>query len=349
MKAGQVLDLRTDLMHRLTNDDPFRRQVAFMVSGAMGDTLGGPDAFEHRDEINRAVDARMPVVDTFANYMKVAEVYRVSEDMSAMVQYAASQLDDTDAIDLSLAPTQCGFVRFDKPLPMGDVHGKTMFVHWLVWGPFEARDMHGKVLEDQRLTAVLTFSDPRTEPDEVHEEMLALARKDRGAKGVTFYSELVGRFATTGFDYLFDGSRLGPPMMEPSEKQRAESALWGREALPGTNPTRYIHALWLLLNQSVTHVAEEQVNRSAEKRAEKRRLPSRVTVVRLRREASSMERKHGESHVEWQHRWIVRGHWRWQACGEGRSERRRIWINPFVKGPDGAPFVQSEKVYSLER
>lgn len=30
--------------------------------------------------------------------------------------------------------------------------------------------------------------------------------------------------------------------------------------------------------------------------------------------------------------WIVRGHWRNQAYGEGRKERKYIWIKPYVKG-----------------
>lgn len=35
-------------------------------------------------------------------------------------------------------------------------------------------------------------------------------------------------------------------------------------------------------------------------------------------------------------RFIVRGHWRNQAVGEGRKERKRIWIQAFWKGPQGA-------------
>lgn len=32
------------------------------------------------------------------------------------------------------------------------------------------------------------------------------------------------------------------------------------------------------------------------------------------------------------HQWIVRGHWRNQACGPYLSERKLIWIQPYVKG-----------------
>lgn len=33
---------------------------------------------------------------------------------------------------------------------------------------------------------------------------------------------------------------------------------------------------------------------------------------------------------------VVRGHWRNQACGRGRKKRRMIWIQPFWKGPQEA-------------
>jgi len=36
-------------------------------------------------------------------------------------------------------------------------------------------------------------------------------------------------------------------------------------------------------------------------------------------------------------RFVVRGHYRRQACGEGRQERKTIWIRPHWKGPEDAP------------
>lgn len=38
-------------------------------------------------------------------------------------------------------------------------------------------------------------------------------------------------------------------------------------------------------------------------------------------------------------RFLVRGHWRNQTCGPKNSERRRIWIMPHWKGPDGAEII----------
>lgn len=39
------------------------------------------------------------------------------------------------------------------------------------------------------------------------------------------------------------------------------------------------------------------------------------------------------------YRYIVRGHWRNQAYGEGRSKRKLLWIQPFYKGPEMSEVV----------
>jgi hypothetical protein len=44
-------------------------------------------------------------------------------------------------------------------------------------------------------------------------------------------------------------------------------------------------------------------------------------------------------------RFVVRGHWRQQACGPARSERKRMWIQPFWKGPAaGEKLVRAYRV-----
>lgn len=45
-----------------------------------------------------------------------------------------------------------------------------------------------------------------------------------------------------------------------------------------------------------------------------------------------------KSHAAWKlkNKFIVRGHWRNQACGKGRTDHRLTWIEPHWKGPDGA-------------
>lgn len=351
MPAGKLLDSRTDLLKRLASSDAFRRQFAFLMASQTGQ-IPSFTTMEEAAQMNRAeglVERFLPNCEVAANHLRVGEVYRVSPDMSAMVEFAASQLDDSDAIDLSLPPTQAGLVRFDKPLVVSDIRGKKMYVHWMLWGPIADDKGHSHM-------GVWAFNDPQSLPDEIHVEMLALAQQE-SPRHARWYNDMVGRFATISFDFLKEGRSVGPMEAMPSQRQIAEVLKEGFEPLPGTNPVRYVHALWLLLNQTVTKVEDEPVNASARKRAGKARLPEKVTVIRLRREEIAQRREPGESMVEWQHRWIVRGHWRWQRVGEHyagaveteKGYRARIWINPFVKGPESAPIRQSEKVYSLDR
>jgi hypothetical protein len=46
-------------------------------------------------------------------------------------------------------------------------------------------------------------------------------------------------------------------------------------------------------------------------------------------------------------RWMVRGHWRNQACGYQLQERRSTWIEPHWKGPDNGPL--SIRPHDLKR
>jgi len=54
----------------------------------------------------------------------------------------------------------------------------------------------------------------------------------------------------------------------------------------------------------------------------------------------------GDKRYELSARFRVRGHWRNQAIGKGRLDRKLIWIKPFVKGPSMAELV--ERNYRVE-
>lgn len=49
------------------------------------------------------------------------------------------------------------------------------------------------------------------------------------------------------------------------------------------------------------------------------------------------------------HRWMVRGHWRQQAYGPGRALRRTQYVEPYIKGPAGAPLLARDKVWVWRR
>jgi hypothetical protein len=123
----------------------------------------------------------------------------------------------------------------------------------------------------------------------------------------------------------------------------------------GPNPSMiWLMAVWLLMQQTIVDVRTEPVDRPLRKAAIKRKMKqSEVSVIALRkRKAASIE---GESQIEWSHRWLVRGHWRQQWVGPRDGEmgveryQTPIWIHPHIKGPDNAPLLVRDHVYSLER
>lgn len=381
MRPSEVLDAQVDLIERL-GEPTFRGQITNMVSSA----LGGMDEAYHdlrmatnarekaraREEIRHWEQQYASAPDLLLRHLKASYAYRVSHDMSLMVEHAASMIDDTDQFLPALAPTGCGIARFDSPLRYTDIQGKIMLVHWMVWGPAAGRMRQTNETIDGG-TAVWMFNDTWSQPDEVQQEIIADAAHEEDGIKAEFLRRM-GRWATIGVTVLFPGQRFGPATAMPPESQAARLLAEGREPMPGTNPNRFIQALWMLLNQTITKVEREEAERPARRRAKRMGLPSEVTVVRLRREEGAYEPT--ETEVEWQHRWIVRQHWRWQPYGSRRADHAhvygpievesgtlvqrcvhegcenhltRIIINPYVKGPEGAPLKQSEKVYSLDR
>jgi hypothetical protein len=346
MTPSEVLDAQGDLLIRLedhTFADYARKMMRYQDVrphvALAGMNIREPD------------DAGLAALKSAA---RAAYAYRVSHDMSILVEHAADSLNEEDKFDRSLAPTGCGFVSFDRPIPVIDARGLEMLIHFMVWAPDYDVQGFGPG------TTVWVFNDTYRKMDEAWELMWNFVLEDETIteEEIERMTRCIGRWATVGSFQAVDGRNLGPAMIDPDSAQKKEIIAEGQTPHAGTNVNRIVHALWLLMNQTITVVEEEIPERASRRRAQKRGMPSGVTVIKLRREELRPVRKDGESHVEWQHRWIVRGHWRWQVCGEHHplaqeiepgKFRCRIWINPFEKGPEGAPLMQTEKVYSLER
>jgi hypothetical protein len=108
-------------------------------------------------------------------------------------------------------------------------------------------------------------------------------------------------------------------------------------------------ATWLLMMQPTVAEPRPLVEPPEPDRPGTRRPRSdrAVTVIDLRRthpaRADRTDSGDGPSRV-YTRRWLVRGHWRQQAVGPGRSQRRPTYVPPYVKGPDGAPMIETERV-----
>jgi len=349
MNPPELLDHKADLMARLENPTlkgAWRHQVFLDFKDSDIAAKEGLD--ESRARNNAAV-----TIETLRRVLPEAECFHVTADMTSLVSFAATQLDETDRINRLMMPTRAGIARFEGGLPFQDVRGKQMRISWIVWGPIIAESRRHDSGEPTEWTMLWMFNDHREEPDQV---ALELARDEPEVEALR--NQLQGRWGFTGAQSITDQQRLGPAW-QPAPEAKIETILAeGGVPVEYSNLTRLIHAFWLLCNQTVTDIGPADVPRPFRKRAGRANIPPRVVVIRLRNRKTA--RAEGESLVEWHHRWVVRGHPAWRACGPNHPLaepypedptrfRVRVWIAPYTKGPEGRPLIVSEKVYSLQR
>lgn len=272
-----------------------------------------------------------------------AETYYVSADMTDVMLIASQSLDGLDRFAQDLWPTPDGFLLFQRGMINVDVWGRNVSCKALVWNRQSIKGRPG--------TMVNLYADLDDERDSLHQNMDLRERDQMGAS--------MGRLSTSEIYWFADDQRVGPPEVPVDEEyaQYADPEYGHILSLSTGNPARPILALLMLLNQTIVDLAHHDLRPTNPKRARKMKVPGQVTIVTLRHTKGS-KKQEGESHIEWQHRWIVRGFWRSQACGPNYPMcqevspgvfRARIYISPYPKGPPDKPFRQTTKINSLIR
>lgn len=76
-----------------------------------------------------------------------------------------------------------------------------------------------------------------------------------------------------------------------------------------------------------------------------------TVLVREALDTGAQPERAGGEDRKWKltHRHLVRGHWRAQACGPKRAERKPTFVPPYIKGPEGAPIRQTSRVHIWQR
>ena len=114
---------------------------------------------------------------------------------------------------------------------------------------------------------------------------------------------------------------------------------------------RALVVTWLLMGQTLVREEETPPSKASVKHLRRidPALLTSVRYVRLRHAGSAAREQAGEgSGRQRQVRWIVRGHWRnhWYPS---RQAHRPIWIDAHIKGPDGAPILDPDKLVNVLR
>lgn len=113
---------------------------------------------------------------------------------------------------------------------------------------------------------------------------------------------------------------------------------------------RALLVTWLLMGQTLAR-EEKTVPSKASVKHLRRLDPDLLTSVRyvqLRHAGSVPAARGSGAGRPYQFRWIVRGHWRnhWYPS---RNAHRPIWIDTHMKGPDGAPILDPDKLVNVLR
>jgi hypothetical protein len=107
--------------------------------------------------------------------------------------------------------------------------------------------------------------------------------------------------------------------------------------------SRMLLAVLTAMGHRLTRIDEPETENRGERRRIHRDLPS-LRVIRLATGASA-KRSEGTGTVEWNKRWIVRGHWHTVVHGPNRSLRKVQWYDPYVKGPEDKPLDDRDTIW----
>lgn len=283
-----------------------------------------------------------------------AALYYVNTDMVELLNQAKDGIGETGFMEYDL-PTPVGMAYLDKDLLTFQALSKST-VRAEVWEEYSAKwpyylDESGEnFCAPARMLLLWRYFPPQEE-------------HPHGWVRVAWYEDRDYMTAKMGMTWpiVEDGpldmdklqSRLGPFVFD------GHQAIWCHPDAAELKVDRtdtgedwrgargdMFRALCFLLRQRVAETETVMPDRAARRRALREgKEPPPVRVISIRGVGNGGAA--GDGQREWKHRWMVRGHWRRQWYRSIQAHRP-VWINPFVKGPDDAPLLGGEKVYSVK-
>jgi len=255
-----------------------------------------------------------------------ADPIYVDDHMMTLVEAAAATFAPERIVPEDL-PTMTGFVLFPRSVVVD-------------WG------RRVDQVERDDGTRVVTL--PTASPSETRwrAALWSLVHNASGVHGVNvtlFEDTLTAEWVKWKREHADRTPLLSPPPLVMSHTNTwpidANMRVPERSDGPWYDDMRYLQVLWRLMNQTITIKNPRDVGGQFRRRAERARFePRRVTVVTLRRPDAPHDPDHVPHTVEWDHQWVVAGHWRNQWY-PSISTHRQIWISPYVKGPEDKPLV----------
>lgn len=111
-----------------------------------------------------------------------------------------------------------------------------------------------------------------------------------------------------------------------------------------------VHTLWQMLAEEIAMSRRQEPTSKQWKMLRRAKMKDKgVSIIQLRhiKYDGQYEGVDGRT-VDWSHRWRVRGHYR-RIRDRRTGQERLVWVRSHIKGPDGRPIREAEKIYSLTR
>jgi len=290
--------------------------------------------YKYRTEVEEGI---IPQSVAFQDYVLLqffwltrVESFYWSPELVSMLDTVSQSLPEC-TIREELFPVDMGFFYFGKKIHLG------MSVTWR--GTQVEQILRGfvwRVHSGGTLVSVTT----------ILEDALG-----RPTPGHTWPWEM-GHDYTTWAGTAAEGTATTNPSKYPLKPEERKSIELAKKDTGFLKCMKLVVSALLLVNQTILKTETKEVPRAARRRFLKggkdTGLPT-VRVVLLRRQVGPKSELPGEP-VIWSCHWLVRGHWRQQACGEGRRDRKPVWILPYIKGDLDAPLKPpDERIFAVVR
>ena len=145
-------------------------------------------------------------------------------------------------------------------------------------------------------------------------------------------------------------------------KVTRELETWDKKGLASTlrvieAVSRFFLAANVWMEQEILEARPEHIERHERRRYVREHKLSKqpdVRVIALRKRKTEGSEETGSpepcKEVQWTCRWVVDGHWKTQRFGPGRQDKKTIYVQSFVKGPEGLPLKpKAKKVFAVVR
>jgi hypothetical protein len=289
-----------------------------------------------------STDLRDKVVATskvLLNEMSGLELYYCSDEMTDVIEQGARLLDYTDKADAALIPSPKGFCYFPKGVKLvsSEDGGESYITHAVVW-----------VLAAPDSYFIISLNDSLVEQDD------SSAKFREMTKNQGIYFDDTQRWTVNYVTHTTTGWPLAPKGVESMSSEELEK--FAKLSRLTISVEALTHSLFLMLNQHTFVDSSTRIKTTHKKRLkrlESKNLPTETQVIQLRKRYYNSENlSDSAKNVDYSYRWFVVGHWRWQPYKNQETkevEHKRIWISPYIKGPEDKPLKTTPKVFALVR